>query len=34
MQFGLGGGEADPGACTPNFWGKQVLYDWQIYGVN
>jgi hypothetical protein len=34
LQLGLGGGEAADGACTPSFWGNQVKYDWQIYGVN
>lgn len=34
LLLGNGGGEDDPGACTPSFWGSQVQYDWQIYGVN
>lgn len=34
LQLGLGGGEADPGACDPSFWGNEVKYDWQIYGTS
>ncbi|KAF8315220.1 alpha/beta-hydrolase [Clavulina sp. PMI_390] len=34
LQLGAGGGEQPDGACIVTFWGQQVLYDWQIYGVN
>jgi hypothetical protein len=28
-----GSGEVTPGACDPSFWGKGVLYDYQVYGI-
>ena len=29
----LGGTDAiEVGACDPGFWGKEVEYDYQVYG--
>jgi carboxylesterase type B len=33
IKLGNNGGLAPVNACTPTFWGGQVLYDYQIYGL-
>ncbi|KAI5119949.1 hypothetical protein M0805_002138 [Coniferiporia weirii] len=33
ILFGGSGGSASVGACDPSFWGSDVLYDYQMFGI-